>query len=146
MSAPQLLQTVNASLMKAVSPPTSASLPPQPNVMPGRAEARTPLGSVVGRGHRASHLMYRVGGEVWDLTRPLEGDCKLEYCSFEEPEGREVRPAPPGTTAPSPGPRAHRSLSAGSLQLRMGEPPRLMPHQVQGAGHTLPAVVPELSR
>ena len=32
----------------------------------------------------------RVGGKVWDLTRPLEGDCSLEYCSFEDPAGREV--------------------------------------------------------
>ena len=33
----------------------------------------------------------RVDGNVWDLTRPLTDDCKLEFCSFDEPDGREVR-------------------------------------------------------
>ena len=26
--------------------------------------------------------------ELWDLTRPLEGDCKIEFCTFEDKEGQ----------------------------------------------------------
>lgn len=48
-------------------------------------------GSAAGCGYRGTRWWYRVGGEVWDLTRPLEGDCTLEYCSFDTPDGREVR-------------------------------------------------------
>jgi threonyl-tRNA synthetase len=29
--------------------------------------------------------------ELWDLTRPLEGDCKLELLKFDDPEGKMVR-------------------------------------------------------
>ena len=25
-------------------------------------------------------------GELWDLTRPLEGDCKLNLLNFDDPE------------------------------------------------------------
>jgi threonyl-tRNA synthetase len=28
--------------------------------------------------------------ELWDMTRPLEGDCELEFCTFEEKEGKTV--------------------------------------------------------
>ena len=35
--------------------------------------------------------VVRVDGHVWDLTRPLPDDCKLEFFSFDEPEGKEVR-------------------------------------------------------
>ena len=28
--------------------------------------------------------------ELWDLTRPLEGDCNIEYCTFEDKEGKSV--------------------------------------------------------
>ena len=31
-----------------------------------------------------------LGGELWDLTRPLEGDCKLELLKFDEPEAKMV--------------------------------------------------------
>lgn len=31
-----------------------------------------------------------VGGELWDLTRPLEGDCHLELLKFDEPEAKMV--------------------------------------------------------
>ena len=28
--------------------------------------------------------------ELWDLIRPLEGSCKLEFCTFEDKEGQTV--------------------------------------------------------
>ncbi len=29
--------------------------------------------------------------ELWDMTRPLEGNCKLELKTFDDPEGQVVR-------------------------------------------------------
>ena len=28
---------------------------------------------------------------VWDLMRPLEGNCKLELVTFDDPDGKDVR-------------------------------------------------------
>ena len=36
-------------------------------------------------------LVAKVDGQVWDLFRPLEGDCALQVLGFDDPEGREVR-------------------------------------------------------
>jgi threonyl-tRNA synthetase len=33
-------------------------------------------------------------GELWDVTRPLVGDCNLRLLKFEDPEGKTVRSAP----------------------------------------------------
>ena len=35
-------------------------------------------------------VIARVNGELWDLERPLEEDCKLELLDFEHPEGKKV--------------------------------------------------------
>eukprot|EP00004_Rigifila_ramosa_P013956 TRINITY_DN3130_c0_g1_i2.p1 TRINITY_DN3130_c0_g1~~TRINITY_DN3130_c0_g1_i2.p1 ORF type:complete len:809 (+),score=227.02 TRINITY_DN3130_c0_g1_i2:156-2429(+) len=32
----------------------------------------------------------KVNGKAWDLSRPLEGDCTLEFIFFDDKEGREV--------------------------------------------------------
>jgi len=36
-------------------------------------------------------VVSKVNGEVWDLFRPLEGDCTLQVCSFEDEDGKHVR-------------------------------------------------------
>ncbi|OAD07919.1 hypothetical protein MUCCIDRAFT_168698 [Mucor lusitanicus CBS 277.49] len=35
-------------------------------------------------------VISKVDGELWDLTRPLEGSCKLELLDFENDEGKMV--------------------------------------------------------
>eukprot|EP00878_Enallax_costatus_P001087 GHUV01001224.1.p1 GENE.GHUV01001224.1~~GHUV01001224.1.p1 ORF type:complete len:714 (+),score=237.30 GHUV01001224.1:1826-3967(+) len=35
-------------------------------------------------------VVAKVDGQVWDLFRPLEGDCTLSLHSFEDPEGKET--------------------------------------------------------
>lgn len=35
-------------------------------------------------------LVAKVNNQLWDLNRPLEGDCQLQLMSFDEPEGREA--------------------------------------------------------
>lgn len=32
----------------------------------------------------------KVDGHVWDIFRPLEGDCQLQILTFEDPDGKEV--------------------------------------------------------
>lgn len=36
-------------------------------------------------------LVAKVDGELWDAFRPLEADCKLQLCTWDDPEGKEVR-------------------------------------------------------
>ena len=35
-------------------------------------------------------VIAKVNGELWDLNRPLEGDCNVVLVPFTNPEGREV--------------------------------------------------------
>ncbi|KAI9697851.1 MAG: threonyl-tRNA synthetase [Bogoriella megaspora] len=35
-------------------------------------------------------VIARVDGNLWDLNRPLEGNCRLELLDFEHPEGKKV--------------------------------------------------------
>ncbi|KAI9797980.1 MAG: threonyl-tRNA synthetase [Piccolia ochrophora] len=35
-------------------------------------------------------VIARVNGELWDLERPLEADCRLELLDFDHPEGKKV--------------------------------------------------------
>jgi len=35
-------------------------------------------------------LAAQVDGQMWDLTRPLEGDCSLRLFTWNDPQGREV--------------------------------------------------------
>ena len=44
-------------------------------------------------GFDAAYGAVRVDGHIWDLTRPLTEDCKVEFFTFDDPEGREVRGA-----------------------------------------------------
>ncbi|XP_078055979.1 threonine--tRNA ligase 1, cytoplasmic-like [Mustelus asterias] len=37
-----------------------------------------------------SSIIAKVGGELWDLDRPLQGDTSLELLNFEDPEARAV--------------------------------------------------------
>lgn len=38
----------------------------------------------------AEAVVAKVNGELWDLGRPLEEDCKVSYVSTDDPEGRAV--------------------------------------------------------
>ena len=38
----------------------------------------------------ASVVIAKVNGELWDLDRPFEFSCKVQYIPFESKEGREV--------------------------------------------------------
>ncbi|KAL4921645.1 hypothetical protein BDW62DRAFT_174139 [Aspergillus aurantiobrunneus] len=38
----------------------------------------------------ADIVIAKVEGQLWDLGRPLEGECTVSYVPFSDPEGREV--------------------------------------------------------
>lgn len=38
----------------------------------------------------ANALIAQVNGVLWDMTRPLEGDCELKIFTFKEDEGRDT--------------------------------------------------------
>lgn len=55
----------------------------------GTAGVTTPL--FVSQSLRAKGaLVCRVNGELWELGRPLEGDCELKFLSFDTVEGRQA--------------------------------------------------------
>lgn len=35
-------------------------------------------------------IVAKVNNQLWDMSRPLEGDCHLELVNFNQPEGLEV--------------------------------------------------------
>ena len=37
-----------------------------------------------------SCVVAKVNGEVWDLDRPFESECKLELIKFDDDEGKAV--------------------------------------------------------
>ena len=44
----------------------------------------------IGKSFSDRQVISKVNGELWDLERPLEGDCTLEFLDFEHPEGKAV--------------------------------------------------------
>ena len=39
---------------------------------------------------RRGFLIARVNGALWDMGRPLEGDCQLELLGFDTKDGRDT--------------------------------------------------------
>lgn len=48
------------------------------------------IANAISKGLAKKVVVSKVDGAVWDLTRPLEGDCALQLLSFDDPEGKEV--------------------------------------------------------
>lgn len=43
------------------------------------------------QGLASNAVIAKVNGELWDLDRPLEGDCTLELLMFDNEEAQAVR-------------------------------------------------------
>ena len=71
--------------------PISVTLP-DGSVKEGTGYATTPQDVAYGiaKSLGKAAVGCKVDGEWWDLTRPLEGDCKLQLFTFKEDEGKEV--------------------------------------------------------
>ncbi|XP_011145094.1 threonine--tRNA ligase, cytoplasmic isoform X2 [Harpegnathos saltator] len=44
----------------------------------------------ISQGLADNTVIAKVNNELWDLDRPLEGDCKLQLLKFDDPEGQQV--------------------------------------------------------
>ncbi|KAK7878832.1 hypothetical protein WMY93_030858 [Mugilogobius chulae] len=55
----------------------------------GTAGCTTPL-SIAQRVRVKGALVTKVNGELWDLGRPIQTDCELQFLDFETPEGRQA--------------------------------------------------------
>ena len=65
---------------------------PDGKVVDGRSWETTPLQIAAGisKGLADNAVISKVNGEVWDLDRPLEGDCTLSLLKFEDDEAKAV--------------------------------------------------------
>lgn len=63
-----------------------------PSSVPAKAYETTPGSFLrdVPKDVSANVVIAKVDGELWDLNRPLEGDCNVKLVSFFSDEGREV--------------------------------------------------------
>ena len=83
----------NAALeaAKAANVPVKVVLP-DGSEKPGVKGVTTPLdiATSISKSLAKKTIVAKVDGEVWDLNRPLVGDCALQLLSFDDPDGKEV--------------------------------------------------------
>lgn len=58
----------------------------------GKKWATTPLdiAKEISKGLASSALISQVNGVLWDMSRPLVGDCELKLFTFDSDEGRDT--------------------------------------------------------
>ena len=105
---------------RARAEPISVTLP-DGTVKAGVKWVTTPLEIAlsISKSLAGNVLVAKVNDAVWDVFRPLEGDCQLKLCTFEDTEGRDVRsPRERGRR------RAHTLAAAASQRRRLPAAPR----------------------
>lgn len=77
---------------KAANVPMKVTLP-DGAVKEGVKGVTTPLdiANQISKSLAKKAVVAKVDGEVWDLFRPLEGDCSMSLHTFDDEDGREVR-------------------------------------------------------
>lgn len=65
---------------------------PDGRVLDGESWRTTPISIAEGisQGLAQSTIIAKVNGDVWDLDRPLEGDCALEFLKWDDKEAKAV--------------------------------------------------------
>ncbi|KAG8381368.1 hypothetical protein BUALT_Bualt06G0115000 [Buddleja alternifolia] len=65
---------------------------PDGKVKEGRKWNTTPfdVAKEISKSLASNALISKVNGVLWDMNRPLEGDCKLELFTFDTDEGRDT--------------------------------------------------------
>ncbi|XP_034948728.1 threonine--tRNA ligase 1, cytoplasmic isoform X1 [Chelonus insularis] len=65
---------------------------PDGKQVPAQAWRTTPyeIAKNISQGLADNTVIAKVNNELWDLDRPLEGDCKLELLKFDSTEGQQV--------------------------------------------------------
>lgn len=77
---------------KAANVPIKVTLP-DGATKDGIKGATTPLdvANMISKSLAKKVIVAKVDGDVWDLFRPLEGDCNISLHTFDDPDGKEVR-------------------------------------------------------
>ena len=62
---------------------------PDSSTRPGTSFETTPfdIAASISKGLSEKVIIAKVDGKLWDLNRPLEGDCSLEVMDFDHPSG-----------------------------------------------------------
>lgn len=91
-SAIKAKQDAQIEAAKQANVPMSVILP-DGSQKPGVKGVTTPMdvANSISKSLGKKTVVAKVDGQVWDLFRPLEGDCTLQLLSFQDPEGKEVR-------------------------------------------------------
>ncbi|KAK4263264.1 hypothetical protein QN277_028701 [Acacia crassicarpa] len=65
---------------------------PDKNVKEGKKWVTSPIDIAreISKNLAANALIAKVNGVLWDMTRPLEGDCELQIFNFKDDEGRDT--------------------------------------------------------
>jgi len=65
---------------------------PDSSTRPGKSFETTPhdIAMSISAGLAANVVVAKVNGALWDMGRPLEGDCTLELLKWDAPESKEV--------------------------------------------------------
>lgn len=65
---------------------------PDGKIVEGKSWDTTPYSVAAGisQGLADATVIAKVNGILWDLDRPLEGDCRLQLIKFDDPDGKAV--------------------------------------------------------
>lgn len=65
---------------------------PDGKTIEGKSWETTPYSVAAGisQGLADATVIAKINGTLWDLDRPLEGDCSLQLIKFDDPEGKAV--------------------------------------------------------
>lgn len=65
---------------------------PNGTVKEGKKWMTTPLDIVkeISKSLASNALISQVNGVLWDMSRPLDGDCELKLFTFDSDEGRDT--------------------------------------------------------
>ncbi|KAK5081402.1 threonyl-tRNA synthetase [Exophiala xenobiotica] len=91
----ELKKKYDEDLTSREKAPIKIKFSPEPGTtkeIEGNAWETTPgkLLKEVSKDRAAKIVVAKVDGSVWDLDRPLEGDCSVAYYTFDDKEGRYV--------------------------------------------------------
>uniref|UniRef100_A0A182QRI4 threonine--tRNA ligase n=1 Tax=Anopheles farauti TaxID=69004 RepID=A0A182QRI4_9DIPT len=87
----ELMAQYKEELEKKEKKPIKVTLPDGKQV-DGLSWQTTPydVAKGISQGLADNTVISRVNNELWDLDRPLEGDCKLQLLKFDDPEAQAV--------------------------------------------------------
>lgn len=65
---------------------------PDGKIKEGKKWCTTPfdVAKEISKSLASNALIAKVNGVLWDMSRPLEGDCELQLFTFETDEGRDT--------------------------------------------------------